>query len=85
MDWGTDIEAERRRRILVLTWAYAYEFLNTSLVSDHVFDEVCKRVDLSIKTGKYDEWFVENFDPSTGIWIHTFPDLEGIKKRASLG
>lgn len=74
----TPVEAERQRRIRVLLYAYAYEFENVSLVSDHVFDTLCSEVDVSINTGRHDEWFREHFAAYTGMWIRNFPDIEGV-------
>jgi hypothetical protein len=77
--WGTVVEVERRNRIRVLLWAYAYEILDRPLVDDAKFDEVCAAIDVSVNTGRYDEWFRAEFNPSTGLWIHHFPDLNGIR------
>lgn len=56
--WGTKVEIERRRRIVISVWAYAYEFENDSLVSDKEFDDECMKVDESISTGnkKFDKF-----------------------------
>jgi hypothetical protein len=66
----------------VAAWAFAYEFLNRSDVSDAVFDSECYKVDLSIDTGnpKMDKWFRENFEPHTGQWIHRHPELKKLQK-----
>lgn len=63
-------------------WAYAYEFRDDPIVSDSKFDETCKLIDLSIDTGneQMDKWFRENFNPSTGIWIHDHPGISKIKQ-----
>lgn len=83
MSWGSPAEQQTKLRILILMAAYAYEFEpdEQPLCSDAEFDEACKMVDLSIKTSRpdIDRWFKENFDPSTGMWINDFPQLEGIK------
>lgn len=77
MTWGCAAEVERRRRILLSVAAYAYEIENVSLVDDHTFDAECLKVDVSIDTGHpmLDAWWRENFDPSTGMWIHKHPEL----------
>lgn len=66
----------------VLLWAYAYEFEAVSLVSDHEFDRVCLLIDPLVDTGHpiADGFFLTEFHPCTGAWIHAFPELEGIKK-----
>lgn len=75
------IEEERRDRIRVALWAYAYELQADPLVSDDVFDKVCLEVDLNIKTGHdMDEWYEENFEPHTGQWIHKYPNLDRLKE-----
>jgi len=69
---------ETRNRLKVLLWAYAYEIKNEHMVSDAEFDRVCKEIDLTKTTDRpdMDEWFIQNFDPSTGIWVHSLPDAE---------
>lgn len=76
-------ELEKRRRIQVALWAYAYEVEDDSLVPDHVYDMKCREIDLSKSTGdaEMDKWFRENFDPSTGVWVHKHP---GIKRLAEI-
>ena len=77
----TELEKERRRRINVALWAYAYEVENASLVSDATFDTVCGEVDLKIRTNniKLDNWFKKNFDPCTGQWVYNHPELPKLK------
>jgi hypothetical protein len=72
---------EKRRRMRLAVWAYAYEFENVSLVPDAVFDEEAKLVNLDVETDMphLDAWFKANFNPHTGMWIHTHPELERIK------
>ena len=76
------IEIERWRRIRVALWAYAYEIKNTCLVSDHVFDRECLKVDLSISTGRpdLDCWFAKEFQPHTGSWIRKHPELNKLER-----
>jgi len=71
---------ERKKRMNVLLWAYAYEMRDDSLVDDFHFDRVCYEIDLSIDTDRpdLDEWFRKEFDPCTGSWIRSYPDLEKI-------
>lgn len=92
MTWGTPIEIERRLRIKLAVCAYAYERLNISLISDHEFDALCLKVDLSVDTGhaKLDAWWRENFDPSTGQWVCRHPhqprlEILALKIAASKG
>lgn len=82
MTWGTPAEIENRRRIRLAMAAYAYEILNDSIMLDHEFDDECRRVDLTIDTAypHWDDWWRENFDPSTGLWIHQHPDHAGLHR-----
>jgi hypothetical protein len=56
-------------RLAVLTWAFAYEVLDASPVTDYEFDKTCKEVDVSVATDDpvLDAWFREHFDPCTGV------------------
>lgn len=78
MTWGTPKEIERRRRIRLSVWAYAYEVLDVSLVSDEVFDSEAKLVDLKVSTGnrRLDTFFRKHFADFTGQWVHKHPDLK---------
>jgi hypothetical protein len=80
MDWGGEIELEKKRRINVSLWAYAYEFLNESLVEDYIFDAECLLVKPEIETGSFieDKFFKNEFTPSTGMWVRKHPDLTGL-------
>ena len=81
--WGTFIEVERRNRILVATWAYAYEFETESMVSDAKFDEVCRSINPDVDTGHkiLDKFFATEFNECTGQWIHDHPELHKVKAR----
>jgi hypothetical protein len=72
---------ERRNRILIAVYAYAYEFDNTSLVTDSEFDELSKQINIkqSTKDTILDKFFNKHFQPCTGMWIHKHPELEKIK------
>ena len=72
------IDKERRRRIMLSVWAYAYEFENKSLVSDAVFDSEAELVDTTVATGRLDDWWKENFKAHTGIWVHNHPELDKV-------
>lgn len=82
MEWGNKVEIETRRRIKVCLWAYAYEIHSDSIVSDGEYDNECMLVDLKIKTLNkgMDKWFKSNFDPSTGMWIHSHPNKEYLEQ-----
>lgn len=75
--WGSPVEIERRRRIFVSLWAYAYEVLSISLVDDAKYDLEASLIDVSMDTENpiMDAFFREEFDPSTGMWVHKHPQL----------
>jgi len=75
MGWGSPLEKERRNRVLISMYAYAYEFLSSSLVSDHEFDKLSYSVQKDIPTGREEEdkFFREEFEPATGMWIRKHP------------
>jgi hypothetical protein len=77
----TAVEIERANRIRLAVYAYAYEYESTSLISDGEFDELSKKIDLTISTGnsKIDKWFKKNFEPDTGMWIRKHPELDKVK------
>ena len=77
--WGTPVEVERRRRIRLTLWAYAYEVQDRPLVADHTFDAEARKSDPSIDTGHLDDWWRACFNPSTGIWVHMHPELQRVK------
>lgn len=80
--WGTPAGVETRNRIILTMSAYAYEFENDPIISDGEFDDLCKKINLQIKTGNsnMDKWWQENFDPSTGQWIRKHPELDRINQ-----
>lgn len=78
--WGTPVEIERRIRIRLSLWAYAYEIKNAPLVSDGLFDAYAYCSNKEIITGRFDAWWKMFFTPYTGSWIHTHPDLIGVER-----
>jgi hypothetical protein len=75
-EWGSPIEIERRNRIKVSVAAYAYEYLNDSIMSDGDFDALCLAINPKIQTGnkKMDKFFAEVFESHTGQWVHKHPE-----------
>lgn len=73
--------AERARRIKLAVWACAYECYNTSFVDDYKFDSEARKVNVFQDTGDaaLDAWFEENFDPSTGMWVHNHPGIRRLE------
>lgn len=74
--WGSPVELERKRRINVAVWAWAYEVHDVSLVSDAVFDSTCAAIDPTASTGnrKLDAFFKKSFQACTGQWVHNHPE-----------
>ena len=80
MSWGSPVEKEKKRRIQIALWAYAYEIADSPLVDDATYDRVSLEIDPSIETGhkKLDKFFKEGFSPSTGQWIYNHPELHKV-------
>jgi hypothetical protein len=80
------LEKERQRRICVAIWAYAYEYLSASIVSDQIFDKTCREIDLKVSTGnrEMDTWFRKNFQPDTGQWVGAHPRRDILHRRATV-
>ena len=76
--WGTRIERERRTRIRLCVAAYAYEVLSAPIMSDAEYDTLARNSDVTVQTGRYDEWWRECYAAHTGSWVHTHPDLTGV-------
>lgn len=74
---------ETRRRIRLSVFAYAYEFMNDSLVDDAEFDRLSQEIDLTITTGneEMDSFFSKEFTPDTGMWIRKHPNLERVREK----
>lgn len=75
-------DLERRNRIRLSLAAYAYEYKNTSIMTDAEFDSLSKKINKDVPTGNetMDKFFREQFEPDTGMWIHKHPDLAGLEK-----
>lgn len=80
--WGTEVEKEIRRRIVLSVAAYSYEYEDESIMSDAEFDKLCLEIKPNMRTGnnRMDAFFRNNFDPSTGQWICKHPQVDGIKR-----
>ena len=79
--WGNQVERERRNRILVSVYAYAYEFRDEALIPDSEYDALARLIQPSVATGNaiLDRFFREHYSPDTGMWIRWHPELAGIK------
>lgn len=86
----TEVEKQRRIRILVSLYAYAYELKARSIISDAEYDNLALKVDTSISTGnkKLDTFFKREYLSHTGQWIHKHPEkdkLEALYTQYDLG
>jgi hypothetical protein len=82
MPWGSPEEIERRNRIRIAVWAYAYEIMDDTLVSDAEFDALALKIDPTVSTGnrKLDRFFRAEFSPATGMWVRKHPDQRGLHR-----
>lgn len=73
---------ETRRRIRVAVAAWAYEVHSDPIMTDAEFDELAKSIDVDRSTlhSDLDKWFVANFTPDTGMWVHNHPEPEGLER-----
>jgi len=80
--WGTPVEVERRRRIMVAAAAWAYERHSDPIMTDEEFDRECAAIDLTVDTGNaaMDAWFRANFSPHTGQWVNSHPNKAGLER-----
>ena len=78
----TTTNQEIRNRIRLTVAAYAYEFRNDSLMTDHEFDALASRIDPRTSTGneELDEFFRTDFVAFSGVWVRNHPDLTGVRK-----
>lgn len=82
MSWGSPEEVERRNRIRLATWAYAYELLDDPVASDAEFDALCLAIRPEVPTGHkaLDHFFATEFSPATGMWVRKHPDQRGLHR-----
>ena len=75
------INQEIRNRIKLSVAAYAYEFLNDSIMSDHDFDQLSLQINPQEETGnkKMDNFFKKHFKPDTGMWIRSHPEIKKLE------
>lgn len=78
--WGIPVEVERRNRIRLAVAAYAYEFCDENVMTDHEFDMLARSIDAGMETGRpdLDDFFRKEFSPDTGQWIHNHPELDKV-------
>jgi hypothetical protein len=73
-----DSSAIKRMRIRISIFAYAYEMLAANIISDSDYDQLSILVhntrNISTDNLIYDNFFREEFDKDTGMWIRKHPD-----------
>ena len=72
------INQEIRNRIKLSVAAYAYEFLNDSIMSDHDFDQLSLQINPQQETGNdmMDKFIKTQFQPDTGMWVRWHPEVK---------
>ena len=80
--WGLPIEVEVRRRILLSVATYAYEIVDAPIMSDQSWDLIAQTINPQLGTCHpvIDEFFATHFSPMTGMWIHSHPELDKIRR-----
>ena len=68
---------EIKNRIKLSIAAYAYEFEDDAIMSDHEFDELSLKINPNKETGNMllDNFFKKHFQPHTGMWIRLHPEI----------
>lgn len=81
--WGSPEERERRNRVLISIYAYAYELRDDSIVTDAEFDTLAQKINPEVSTGHdaLDTFFKEEFSAFTGQWIHKHPELDKVANK----
>lgn len=79
-EWGSPEEVERRNRILVSAYAYAYEEENDPLVDDATYDDLARRINKKMHTGNptLDAFFRYQYLAHTGSWVLDHPEIEKV-------
>lgn len=77
-----DYCAETRNRIRLAVAAYAYEVENDPILSDAEFDRLSALINPLVSTGnpRLDWFFLTEFSPATGLWVHRHPEIEGLRR-----
>lgn len=78
----TPADIEQRRRIQIAVATYAYEIADRPIMGDAQWDILAARINRRQGTcsPELDHFFVAEFSPMTGMWIHNHPELAGIKR-----
>lgn len=80
--WGTVVEHERRNRILISVYAFAYEYCCHSIVDDQTYDTLARKINTQLWTGQpaLDIFFRTHYSADTGMWIRQHPNQDGIER-----
>ena len=72
---------QTRARIRLAVAAWAYEVHDDPILTDAEFDALALSIDVRESTSRpdLDEWFRENFNPSTGMWVHNHPETTALE------
>ena len=75
------INQEIRNRIKLSVAAYAYEFVGDSIMSDHEYDELSRKINPNEETGNdmMDKFFQTQFQPDTGMWVRLHPEVKKLE------
>ena len=72
---------EIKNRIKISVAAFAYEYLNSPIMSDADFDSLSQQIDVKKQTGNkmLDTFFEKHFTVDSGMWIHKHPEKTKLK------
>ena len=72
---------EIKNRIKISVAAFAYEYLNSPIMSDADFDSLSQQIDIKKQTGNkmLDTFFEKHFTVDSGMWIHKHPEKTKLK------
>jgi|TARA_B110000211_G_scaffold211123_1_gene249731 hypothetical protein len=69
-------DQEIKNRVKISVAAFAYEYLNSPIMSDADFDSLAQQINITKQTGNktLDTFFEKYFTPDSGVWIHKHPE-----------
>jgi hypothetical protein len=69
-------DQEIKNRVKISVAAFAYEYLNSPIMSDADFDSLAQQINITKQTGNktLDTFFEKYFTPDSGMWIHKHPE-----------
>ena len=74
-------DQEIKNRVKISVAAFAYEYLNSPIMSDADFDSLAQQINITKQTGNktLDTFFEKYFTPDSGMWIHKHPEKNKLK------